>query len=85
MPRPASIGARHVAVDQRYFRPTEVDVLLGDAAKARRVLGWRPRVAFKELVGMMVAHDIDLARRERTVSQAGFADVARGAALGGGD
>src|SRR5271166_3995172 len=54
----------HVAVDNRYFRPTEVDALLGDAAKARRILGWQPRVGFAELVRMMVAHDIDLARRE---------------------
>lgn len=76
---------RHVAVDNRYFRPTEVDALLGDAAKARRVLGWQPRLTFVELIRMMVTHDIDLARRERTVNQAGFADPARGAALAGGD
>ena len=76
---------RHVAVDNRYFRPTEIDALLGDSAKARRVLGWQPRLGFVELIRMMVAHDIDLARRERTVDQAGFVDPARGAALAGGD
>jgi len=76
---------RHVAVDNRYFRPTEVDALLGDAAKARRILGWQPRVGFAELVRMMVAHDIDLARREHTVKQAGFTHAAPGAAIAGGN
>ncbi len=76
---------RHVEVDRRYFRPTEVDALCGDPAKARDVLGWKPRVSFPELVKMMVEHDIELARRERTVNQAGFADIARGAAVSGRD
>ena len=71
---------RHVKVDRRYFRPTEVDALRGDPAKARQVLGWEPRVNFEELVKMMVEHDIDLARREVAVSQAGFVDPTRGAA-----
>jgi GDPmannose 4,6-dehydratase len=73
----------HVAVDARYFRPTEVDALRGDAGKARRMLGWQPRVQFADLVHMMVAHDLDLARRERTVKEAGFADPARGTAVTG--
>jgi GDPmannose 4,6-dehydratase len=72
---------RHVEVDKRYLRPTEVDALRGDPQKARRVLGWEARVNFKDLIRMMVAHDIDLARRERAVSQAGFDDPPRGAAL----
>jgi GDPmannose 4,6-dehydratase len=76
---------RHVEVDRRYFRPTEVDALCGDPTKARDVLGWKPRVSFPELVKMMVEHDIELARRERTVNQAGFADTARGAAVAGRD
>ena len=76
---------RHVEVDRRYFRPTEIDVLRGDATKAREVLGWKPRVTFSDLIKMMVEHDIDLARRQRAVSQAGFADPARGAAIAGGD
>jgi GDPmannose 4,6-dehydratase len=52
-------GKEAVAVDPRYFRPTEVDLLVGDASKAKRVLGWTPRVTFTELVEMMV--DADLA------------------------
>ena len=76
---------RHVEIDSRYFRPTEVDALRGDPTKAREVLGWEPRVTFSELVKMMVEHDIELARRERTVNQAGFADPARGAAIAGSD
>lgn len=52
-------GKEVIAVDKRYFRPTEVDLLVGDATKARRVLGWEPRVGFIELVEMMV--DADLA------------------------
>jgi GDPmannose 4,6-dehydratase len=47
-----------VAVDPRYFRPTEVDLLLGDASKAHRELGWQPRVTFKELVELMVDADV---------------------------
>ena len=76
---------RYVEVDPRYFRPTEVDALCGDPTKARDVLGWKPRVGFPEIVKMMVEHDIELARRERTVNQAGFADTARGAAVSGRD
>jgi len=55
----SATGREVLAIDRRYFRPTEVDLLIGDASKARRVLGWRPRVAFNELVEMMV--DADLA------------------------
>src|SRR5207245_10373836 len=76
---------RHVEIDRRYFRPTEVDVLRGGPAKARSILGWQPRVTFAELVKMMVERDVDLARRERTVNQAGFADAARGTATAGSD
>ncbi len=72
---------RHVKIDPRYLRPCEVDALLGDAGKARRLLGWRPRVGFAELVRLMVEHDISLARRERLVNGAGFDDPLRGAAL----
>ena len=55
---------KHVAVDERLFRPAEVNELLGDASKARRELGWKPRVRFEKLVEMMVDADLDLARRE---------------------
>jgi GDPmannose 4,6-dehydratase len=54
-----------VEVDPRYFRPAEVDLLLGDATKANTKLGWTPRVSFQELVEMMVDGDLELARRER--------------------
>ncbi len=54
----AQTGTTLVAVDPRYFRPTEVDVLLGDARKAREILGWEPRVSFQELVHEMVAEDL---------------------------
>ncbi|OFV87208.1 MAG: GDP-mannose 4,6-dehydratase [Acidobacteria bacterium RBG_16_70_10] len=52
-----------VKVDSKYFRPAEVDVLLGDASKARRELGWQPRVTFKELVRLMVEADLESAGR----------------------
>ena len=70
----------HVEIDRRYLRPAEVDVLQGDAKKARERLGWRPKVDFAGLVKMMVAHDHDLARRERMLKSAGYVDLARGAA-----
>jgi GDPmannose 4,6-dehydratase len=73
----------HVEVDQRYFRPTEVALLRGDATKARQVLNWRPKVGFEELVRMMIAHDGDLARRERTLKSAGYDGPERGAASSG--
>jgi GDPmannose 4,6-dehydratase len=47
----------HVTIDERYFRPAEVDLLLGDATKAKEKLGWEPAVHFDELVRMMVDHD----------------------------
>ena len=63
---------KHVAIDPRYFRPTEVDVLLGDAAKARKALGWQPKVGFEELIAMMVAADMEIAEKEKTLVDAGF-------------
>jgi len=54
-----------VEVDPRYFRPAEVDLLLGDATKAHTKLGWTPQVSFQELVDMMVDGDLEMARRER--------------------
>ncbi len=71
----------HVEVDPRYFRPSEADHLRGDATKARERLGWRPRVSFDELVGMMVDHDLELARQERTLHEAGHAVPRRGVAI----
>ncbi|MEK6282003.1 MAG: GDP-mannose 4,6-dehydratase [Acidobacteriota bacterium] len=60
----------HVEIDPRYFRPAEVDLLLGDASKARRVLGWEPKVNFKELVRIMVDNDLKIARKERMIEEA---------------
>ncbi len=59
---------RHYAVDERYFRPCEVDLLLGEASKASEKLGWRPRTTFPELVRMMAQHDWQLARQERMLA-----------------
>jgi GDPmannose 4,6-dehydratase len=54
-----------VEFDTKYTRPSEVDVLLGDPSKAQKVLGWEPEVSFKDLVRMMVEHDLELSRREK--------------------
>jgi GDPmannose 4,6-dehydratase len=59
---------KYVVIDPRYFRPTEVDFLLGDATKARKALDWTPTVSFRRLVRMMVDHDLQLAEEERLVS-----------------
>jgi GDPmannose 4,6-dehydratase len=70
---------RHVEIDHRYFRPTEVDYLLGDSSKVRATLGWKPRVRFEELVKIMVDHDLELARQEKTLRDAGHkVGLARG-------
>ena len=60
-----------VKVDERYLRPAEVDILHGDARKARMHLGWEPRVGFEQLVEMMLDADLELARQERTLVDAG--------------
>ena len=60
-----------IEIDPRYFRPAEVEQLLGDATKARTVLGWEPKTTVEELARMMVEHDLELARRERTLRDAG--------------
>ena len=54
---------KYVVIDKRYFRPTEVDLLLGDSSKARRVLKWKPKVNFKQLVRMMVDSDMQVVRQ----------------------
>ena len=56
---------QHVEIDPRYFRPSEVDLLLGDAAKARRALGWQPRVGFRDLARMMVDADLKVAQKAK--------------------
>lgn len=55
---------RYVEIDPRYFRPTEVEFLLGDATKAKEKLGWRPKVNFEEFVNIMVEADLELAKKE---------------------
>ncbi|MEA2708421.1 MAG: GDPmannose 4,6-dehydratase [Phycisphaerales bacterium] len=59
---------KHVEVDPRYFRPAEVDLLLGDASKAKKHLGWTPKVTFKTLAKMMVDADLKMAKRERVIA-----------------
>ncbi len=66
------VGAVIVRVDPRYFRPTEVETLLGDASKAKARLGWTPATSFAELVREMVEADYAAARRDSLVKQAGF-------------
>ena len=57
----------HVEIDPWYYRPSEVDLLLGDATKARKQLGWEPKVGFRELVRLMVDHDLVLANSEKQI------------------
>jgi GDPmannose 4,6-dehydratase len=61
----------HVEIEPRYFRPSEADHLCGDASKARTILSWSPRVGFDQLVAMMCGHDLELARQEKTLRDAG--------------
>jgi GDPmannose 4,6-dehydratase len=66
------IGAVAVRVDPRYFRPTEVDTLLGDPSKAREKLGWIPEISFEDMVAEMVREDLIIARRDNLCRQHGF-------------
>jgi len=61
-----------VAVDPRYFRPTEVETLLGDASKAKEKLGWTPKISFQELVSEMMREDLKAAERDELVKRHGF-------------
>ena len=60
---------KHVEIDQRYFRPAEVDLLLGDSSKARKQLNWEPKVTFKKLAQMMTESDWRVAKRERLLAE----------------
>jgi GDPmannose 4,6-dehydratase len=62
----------YILVDPAYFRPAEVDLLQGDASKARAALNWHPKVGFRDLVEMMVKSDLELAKRERALADQGF-------------
>jgi GDPmannose 4,6-dehydratase len=65
-------GRTVVRIDPRYFRPAEVETLLGDPSKASAKLGWKPRTSFDELVDEMVRHDLEIARRDALVAREGF-------------
>jgi GDPmannose 4,6-dehydratase len=71
-PVPNLAGRIIVRVDPRYFRPTEVETLLGDPGKARAKLGWTPRIRFPDLVAEMVREDLRLARRDALIKAAGY-------------
>src|SRR5205085_682458 len=60
----------NVRINRGYFRPAEVETLLGDASKARQQLGWEPKISFKELVRLMVESDLKIAQRERLLTDA---------------
>lgn len=62
----------YVETDPRYFRPTEVDVLLGDSTKAQKILGWKPKVSFNQLIDLMIEADLELANKEKTLLDAGY-------------
>jgi GDPmannose 4,6-dehydratase len=61
----AKTGKIVIEIDPKYFRPTEVDLLLGDPSKAKAKLGWEPKVTFEDLVNMMVDADLKAAEREK--------------------
>jgi GDPmannose 4,6-dehydratase len=68
----------YVNYDARYERPAEVDLLVGDPEKARRILGWEPTVRFKELCRIMVEADLNLAKREKAMLDAGLQENTAG-------
>lgn len=68
----AVVGQKIVAIDARYFRPAEVETLLGDPTRAREKLGWKARTSFADLVKEMVAEDLKLAQRDALVTEAGY-------------
>ena len=65
-------GKLIVAVDPQYFRPTEVETLLGDATKARKNLGWKPKISFNEMVHDMMQNDIILAKKDSLLKEHGY-------------
>lgn len=73
---------KYVEIDPQYFRPTEVHRLEGDASRAQEEFGWHPSVSFEGLVEMMIEHDLELARREQTLREAGHVVPTRGAGAG---
>ena len=65
-------GQTIVRVDPRYFRPTEVETLLGDPGKARRKLGWKPKISFRQLVAEMMREDLKSSERDALVKKHGY-------------
>jgi|TARA_X000000368_G_scaffold215492_1_gene170163 GDPmannose 4,6-dehydratase len=63
---------KHVETSERYYRPNEVDFLLGDSSKAKKQLGWEPETSFEELVSMMLESDLNLAKREKVLLEEGL-------------
>lgn len=61
-----------VRVDPRYFRPTEVETLLGDPSKAHQKLGWKPKISFQELVSEMIREDFKIAERDELIKKNGY-------------
>jgi len=66
------IGREVVAVDPKYYRPTEVDLLIGDPSKSKEKLGWVPKYDLNMLVNEMVASDIEIFRKEKLLKEHGF-------------
>ena len=58
-----------ISVDSKYFRPTEVESLLGDASKAKKMLGWQPKITFEDLVKEMVESDLRIASEEKMIKK----------------
>ena len=71
--RELQVGQPVVCIDPRYFRPTEVDTLLGDPSKAQKALGWTPEISFEQMVKEMIEHDLKEGMREAIWKQKGFA------------
>ncbi|MBO6517694.1 MAG: GDP-mannose 4,6-dehydratase, partial [Bacteroidia bacterium] len=69
---PVEVGQTVLAVDPKYYRPTEVDLLIGDASKAKKQLGWEPKHSLNDLVKDMMAADLELFRKQQTLHQSGF-------------
>ena len=66
------VGKEVLSVDEKYFRPTEVDLLLGDPTKAKEKLGWEPKITLEELVDEMMSSDIDLSKKDNYLRDGGF-------------
>jgi GDPmannose 4,6-dehydratase len=66
------VGQVVVRVDERYYRPTEVDLLIGDASRAKSLLGWTPKYSLGEMVKEMIEHDLSVFQKEVLLKNSGF-------------